>query len=146
MVAELAPLDISAMPDLARLADEVRAPGRPRRLRRAGEDIALLIPAHPAPKGRTRTALARAGRGASVAAVGDEKDHAGPGSDTGIAEDAGDLLLKGLTRRRRSGLSVAERTAGALKRYAKNPPATREEEKAAFAQAVAEEVAGRTGA
>jgi hypothetical protein len=48
-----------------------------------------------------------------------------------------------MERRRRSGLSVAERTAGALNRYAKNPPATREEEKAAFAQALAEEVAGR---
>jgi hypothetical protein len=36
---------------------------------------------------------------------------------------------------------IAERTAGALKRYAKQPPATRAEEKDAFARAVAAEVA-----
>lgn len=36
--------------------------------------------------------------------------------------------------------SIAERTAGALKRYGRTPPATPEEEREAFAQAVAEEV------
>jgi hypothetical protein len=45
VVAELAPIDVGAMPDLARLAEEVRATGRPRRLRRSGEDLAVLVPA-----------------------------------------------------------------------------------------------------
>jgi hypothetical protein len=43
---------------------------------------------------------------------------------------------------RRHGQSVVERTAGALKRYAKQPPATIAEEKDAFAQGVADDVAG----
>lgn len=44
MVRELEPLDVSAMPELAQLADEVERTGRPRRLRRDGRDIAVLIP------------------------------------------------------------------------------------------------------
>ena len=47
MARELAPVDISTMPDLARLAEEVRSTGTPRRLRRGGEDVAILSPARP---------------------------------------------------------------------------------------------------
>lgn len=43
MVAEL-PFDVSAVPELERLADEVRRTHRPRLLRRGNEDIALLLP------------------------------------------------------------------------------------------------------
>lgn len=42
---------------------------------------------------------------------------------------------------RRAG-RVAERTAGALAAYRRTPPLTPEEERAAFEQAVADEVAG----
>lgn len=44
MAAEQQPLDITAMPDLVRLVDEVRTARRPRVLRRANEDVALLVP------------------------------------------------------------------------------------------------------
>ena len=46
-------LDISNEPVLVRLADEVRRDGRPRVLRRDGEDVAILMPA-PAPRRRPR--------------------------------------------------------------------------------------------
>jgi hypothetical protein len=141
MAAELAPLEVSSMPDLARLADEVRATGRPRRLRRAGEDVALLVPAPVAPRRRAERASAPDAAAPGIAIA--TKSQRRPGRGARPPADDGDALFKEMERRRRSGLSVVERTAGALKRYAKNPPATREEEKAAFAQAVAEEVAGR---
>ena len=38
------PLDITAIPELSRLADEVRATRRPRIWRRANEDVAMLVP------------------------------------------------------------------------------------------------------
>jgi hypothetical protein len=38
------PLDVSAMPELARLAEEVRRSRQARVLRRDGEDIAVLAP------------------------------------------------------------------------------------------------------
>ena len=44
MASELAPVDISAMPDLARLAEEVQRTQRPLRLRHGGRDVALLMP------------------------------------------------------------------------------------------------------
>jgi hypothetical protein len=44
MARELNALDISDNPALLRLADEVRASGEPRLLRRAGEDLAILMP------------------------------------------------------------------------------------------------------
>jgi hypothetical protein len=49
--AEPIPVDIDTMPDLVRLADEVRATDTPRLLRREGKDVALLVPA---PKRRRR--------------------------------------------------------------------------------------------
>lgn len=45
MVKERTAVDITTIPELARLAEEVRATGRPVRLRRNGEDIAVLSPA-----------------------------------------------------------------------------------------------------
>ena len=44
MVAEQEPIDISTMPELARLADEVRRTRRPRVLRRGNVDVAVLVP------------------------------------------------------------------------------------------------------
>jgi hypothetical protein len=46
-----------------------------------------------------------------------------------------------ISSRANRGQSVVDRTAGALKHYAKQPPATIAEEKDAFVQGVAEEVA-----
>ncbi len=44
MHREFQPLDISNAPDLIRVAEEVRAGGRPRVLQRDQEDVALLLP------------------------------------------------------------------------------------------------------
>jgi hypothetical protein len=46
MPARIDTLDIDAMPELARIADEVVATGRPRALRRGGIEIAVLQPTH----------------------------------------------------------------------------------------------------
>jgi len=50
MARELKHIDISDKPDLARIAEEVRATQEPRALCRNGEDIALVVPAKIAPK------------------------------------------------------------------------------------------------
>jgi hypothetical protein len=104
MASEFSPIDISAIPELARLADEVARTRRPRLLRRGDEAVAVLSPTPVRPARRRAEPSIRDPRG------------------------------------------IAERTAGALRRYAKRPPATREEEKDAFARAVADEVAGEPGA
>jgi hypothetical protein len=41
---EQQPLDITGLPELSRLADEVQASQRPRVWRRANQDVAMLIP------------------------------------------------------------------------------------------------------
>jgi hypothetical protein len=48
--AELKALDISAMPEVRRLAEEVQASNEPRLLQRDGEDVAILMPVPPARK------------------------------------------------------------------------------------------------
>lgn len=40
------PVDIGALPELSRLAEEVRNTGRPRLLRRDGEPLAMIVPIH----------------------------------------------------------------------------------------------------
>ena len=47
MASEPSPIDISTLPELARLADEVRTSGKPRRLRRGMVDVAMIVPATP---------------------------------------------------------------------------------------------------
>src|SRR4051812_37665093 len=44
MAARIDTLDIDAMPELSRIADEVAATGRPRALRRDGVEIAVVQP------------------------------------------------------------------------------------------------------
>lgn len=44
MVKELTSIDISQMPDMVRVAEEVQATGQPRLLRRDGQDVALVTP------------------------------------------------------------------------------------------------------
>jgi hypothetical protein len=58
MAARIDTLDIDAMPELARLADEVAATGRPRSLMRDGVEIAVLQPA-PAARRRRRKPSAK---------------------------------------------------------------------------------------
>jgi hypothetical protein len=54
MARELTPIDISNTPDLLRLAEEVAKSGQPRVLRRADEDVAVLMPVKK-PTSRRRT-------------------------------------------------------------------------------------------
>jgi hypothetical protein len=54
MTSELAPIDVRHAPPLAELVEEVRATRKPRRLVRDDEDVALLVPAPPAPRRRGR--------------------------------------------------------------------------------------------
>lgn len=44
MTREFSPIDISTMPDLARLAEEVRATNRARALQRNHETVAVIVP------------------------------------------------------------------------------------------------------
>lgn len=48
MAKELKPIDISEVPDLLRIAQQVRDSGEPCLLTRAGEEIAILAPVKPA--------------------------------------------------------------------------------------------------
>ena len=52
---ELKPVEIGAMPDLVRLAEEVQSEGAGRILRRNGQDVAVLLPRKRAPRRRRTT-------------------------------------------------------------------------------------------
>ena len=56
MARELKRIDITDVPDLLRIAEEVRTTQEPRVLRRDSEDVAILVPVQPA---RRRGARAR---------------------------------------------------------------------------------------
>lgn len=109
-------MDISAAPELLALAEEVRRTGRPRLLRRANTDLALLVPAEP-----TDASAARRVRE--------------PGSGRSARLPKGRVLA-----RTADDLKAVEHTAGIFRDYAKSPPATSHEEQEAFEQAVAEQV------
>ena len=69
MAKELTPIDVTDTPDLLRLAEEVRRSGRPRVLRRADEDLAVLSPVtHPAK--RTKRVKTAADREAFLSSAG----------------------------------------------------------------------------
>ena len=56
MAKDVRSIDISSVPDLVRIAEEVRTSGKPRILRRNGEDMAMVIPiAHSRKRGTGRT-------------------------------------------------------------------------------------------
>lgn len=74
MTSELKPLDISAIPELARLVEEVRATNTPRVLRRDSEDVAILAPIVPAAKRRARRPKTPADYEAFLASAGGWKD------------------------------------------------------------------------
>src|SRR3712207_232677 len=77
MASELNPIDISTIPELARLVDEVRTTGKPRRLQRDAMDVAILSPTRPRRplKGKTIT---EADRAAARSAFGAWKDLVDP--------------------------------------------------------------------
>jgi hypothetical protein len=74
MAREAATIDITGMPDLIRLAEEVARTRTPRVLRRGDEDVAVLSPAPPKrrPKGKQ---LTPARREAVLATAGAWKGH-----------------------------------------------------------------------
>ena len=59
MTSELSPIDSRHIPELDRLAEEVRTTGKPRRVQRDHEDIARLVPIAPARHRRGRPTSAR---------------------------------------------------------------------------------------
>ena len=81
MASELSPIDISQLPDLARLVDEVERTGKSRRIRRAGRDVAVLAPV------RSRGDAVRARRFRKLLAIAQRN----PDGD-------GDVLLEELER------------------------------------------------
>lgn len=54
MARELTAVDISDIPEILRLVEEVRRTNQPRVLRAASEDVAVLVPAKPRAKRRGR--------------------------------------------------------------------------------------------
>ncbi len=74
MAKELIPTDISNIPELLQLVEEVRRTEKPRLLRRDSEDLAILMPAKPASKRKTRRASTKADYEAFRSAFGGWKD------------------------------------------------------------------------
>ena|SRR5688572_32433739 len=75
MAKELTPLDVSAAPDLLRLAEEVRRSGEPRLLRRDHEDLAVLSPVASRAPRRGRRARTPADREAFLSSAGGWKGN-----------------------------------------------------------------------
>jgi hypothetical protein len=67
-------MDISNLPELLRLVEEVRRSAEPRVLRRDREDLAILTPVKPAPTGRPRRVKTKADYEAFRSAFGAWKD------------------------------------------------------------------------
>ena len=74
MAAEAIAVDISSMPELIRLAEEVRRTKKPRLLRRNNEDVALLVPASPPPRRRSKKTPTEEDMAAFRASAGSWKD------------------------------------------------------------------------
>lgn len=68
MTRHATPLDISAMPEIVRLAEEVARTGQPRVLRAADQDVAILSPARPTPRRRRRKPVTQADIEAAMSA------------------------------------------------------------------------------
>ncbi|HXT34960.1 MAG TPA: hypothetical protein VN837_05230 [Chloroflexota bacterium] len=64
------PIDITNMPELARLTDEVRATNRPVALQRNHETVAVLMPAKRAPQPRRTTKSSEADIQAFLSSAG----------------------------------------------------------------------------
>ena len=71
---EIKAIDVSNVPELLRLAEEVRASNEPRLLRRDREDLAILTQAKPARKRRAARGKSEADYAAFRSAAGSRKD------------------------------------------------------------------------
>ena len=69
---ELKNIDVTNIPELLQIAEQVKTSGEPRMLKRDDEDLAMLIPAKP--KARARRTPTRADHEAFLAAAGSWKD------------------------------------------------------------------------
>jgi hypothetical protein len=74
MARELTPIDISHVPDLLRLAEEVAISGKPRVLRRDSEDVAILMPLRPTIRRRSPRKKTAADHEAFLASAGSWAD------------------------------------------------------------------------
>src|SRR5579864_4700885 len=70
----LTPIDISNLPDLLRLAEEVQTTKTPRILKRDTETVAMLMPVGTAVKPGKKPAPTKADYAASLAAIGTWSD------------------------------------------------------------------------
>ena len=73
MSKKLKPIDISNVPELLRLVEEVRKNAEPRLLRRDSEDLAILTPVMPARKRVTRRAKTKEDYEAFLSSAGSWK-------------------------------------------------------------------------
>jgi hypothetical protein len=67
---ELEPIDISGLPELIRIAEEVCETGAPRLLTRDGDSLAVLVPASTRPSRRAKRARSRADHEAFLSSAG----------------------------------------------------------------------------
>ena len=74
MAKELKRIDISSIPELLSLAEEVRRTNEPRVLRRDSEDVAILIPLRTTPRRRRMAAKTKTDYEAFRSAAGGWKD------------------------------------------------------------------------
>jgi hypothetical protein len=70
MARELLAVDVTDLPELRRLAEEVSRTGQPRLLRRDGENLAVLSPVTPTTRRRRRRARTEADRKAFLSSAG----------------------------------------------------------------------------
>jgi len=70
MAKEMRSIDISGVPDMVRIAEEVQTSGRPRILRRNGEDMVIVIPIAHGRKRGTRRARTQANYDAFLLSAG----------------------------------------------------------------------------
>lgn len=73
MAKELKPVDVSEVPELLRIAEDVRASGVGRLLKRNGEELAILAPVT-RPRKSTARGRSKADHEALLAAAGSWKD------------------------------------------------------------------------
>lgn len=89
-------IDVSDVPDMLRLAEEVRRAGEPRILRRNGEDLAMVVPLPRAKKPRLKKTSAE-----DLAAF---RQAAGSWADIDT-----DKLIEDIYRARREGTRLSDR-------------------------------------
>jgi hypothetical protein len=78
MVREVTRVDISTMPDLIRLAEEVARTQQPHVLHRSNSDVAILIPVGARGRKRKGKSISQADIDATLAAFGAWKGHIDP--------------------------------------------------------------------